>query len=190
VYAVELGSAANTVQTNHIGESFNCLREQILNTADREKNAPEHKKYRERSWICLALEMSTSSQVPYMADANHHAQWIESMQKEITTLEMHGTWDEVAISNAKKQIQDLSRYFLCSRAFFALSAVFRINEIRVKVEAWDETMLIDLGQVDVTLSSVISITSRSLLALTHRGKRVPSCRTFRRTSGDRGVATT
>jgi hypothetical protein len=29
-----------------------------------------------------------------MADPNHRAQGIESMQKEITALEMHGTWDE------------------------------------------------------------------------------------------------
>jgi hypothetical protein len=39
-----------------------------------------------------------------MADPEHRAQWIESMQKEITALETHGTWDEVDISDAKSKI--------------------------------------------------------------------------------------
>jgi hypothetical protein len=39
-----------------------------------------------------------------MADPGHHAQWIESMQKEITALKTHGTWDEVDISDAKFKI--------------------------------------------------------------------------------------
>jgi hypothetical protein len=39
-----------------------------------------------------------------MADPEHRAQWIESMQKEITALETHGTWDKVDISDAKSKI--------------------------------------------------------------------------------------
>jgi hypothetical protein len=39
-----------------------------------------------------------------MAEPEHRAKWLESMQEEIQALEMHGTWDEVDISDAKTKI--------------------------------------------------------------------------------------